>query len=147
MSIPTVNSFRLSHEAILDVVAQLQGLTRSYLQAKPLLLDLSERLLAYFNRQDREFYRDLSVFFAEDRAALKILEFLELDLKDLKIQYLVFFEKHSGELGDVNSRNFVKDFREFSGAVIARVKMEEDRLMPLLKRRTSNDEPRTTNDE
>lgn len=134
MSIPTVNSFRLSHEAILDVVSQLQALTRSYFQAKPLLVDLRERLLAYFNRQDQEFYQTLRNFFAEDRPALKILEFLELDLKDVKIQYLIFFEKHSGEMGDVNSRNFVKDFREFSNVLLARVKTEENHLLPLLAR-------------
>ena len=134
MSNPTVNSFRLSHEAILDVVSQLQALTRSYLQAKPLLLDLRERLLAYFNRQDQEFYQNLRNFFAEDRPAVKILEFLELDLKDVKIQYLIFFEKHSGEMGDVNSRNFVKDYREFSNVLLARVKTEENHLLPLLGR-------------
>ncbi len=133
-NIPSVNSFHLSHEAILDTVSQLQGLTRSYLQAKPLLRDLQVRLLAYFNRQDKEFYQSLKIFFAEDRAALKIIEFLELDLKDSKIQYLIFFEKHSGEMGDMNSRNFIKDFREFSNVLLLRMKTEENHLLPLLER-------------
>jgi len=134
MPIPTINSFRLSHEAILSVVAQIQPLTRSYIVVKPLLVELRERIALYFNRQDKEFYDELRIFFAEERSVIKILDFIELDLKDFKIKFLIFFEKHTGEMGAINSRNFLKEHREFTGAIMARLKLEEDHLLPLVGR-------------
>lgn len=134
MTLPTANSFRLSHEALLGSIVQVQSTARNYLQAKPALFELNERMKAFFGREDEEFYNQLKNFFAEDREVLKMIEFLIHDLNDLKIQFLIFSEKHAGDLANQSGRNFVKDFRDFSSAVIARVKMEEDRLIPLLAR-------------
>lgn len=129
-----VQSFHRGHEQILGTVARLQPLTHAYLQAKPLLRDLQGELSSHFERQNNKMFDDLNIFLAEDRPGLKILEFLAHDLKDIKIKFLLFFDMHSGEMGDVSARNFPRDFREFSDEVIRRVHAEEEYLLPFLKR-------------
>lgn len=130
----TVNALRLSHEAILNSLLSVQAVSRSYLQAKPALFEFNERIRAYLEKQDSEMYERLRAIFAQDREALKMLEFLEHDLRDLKVQFLIFSEKHTGDLANQSGRNFIKEFKGFADAVIARVKVEESYLVPLLVR-------------
>lgn len=130
----SISAFRHAHQAILATISDIQPLLRAYLQAKPKILAWNKQLLDYFKLQDREFWDRLEVFYMENREASKMLEFLSVDLKDVKIKYLAFFEKHSGEMQDTKARSFPKDFTDFAGLITARIKVEEEYLFPLLKK-------------
>ncbi len=126
--------YREGHRAIKMTLSQIQVVARSYSRVKPLLPEFREVLLAHWRQQTEEFWDRLSAVFIDDREKTKMLEFLTHNLKDLKIQYLVFFEQYTGEWGDVGSKNFVKDFTNFSEEILARIKIEEEYLFPLIDR-------------
>ena len=129
-----IERFRRGQEAILLTLGQIQVVVRSYPQAKQKLRELNEKLLAHLGLQTDSFFKKLSDSCALDHETRKMLEFLTHDLKDLKIKYLIFFDKHTGEMGVMSARTFLKDFNEFSEAILMRMKIEEDYLFPLLKR-------------
>ena len=128
-----IKQFKTAHQSILVTIDQINPMTRSYRQAKPFIRDLQTKLLAHFERQNDSLFKPLEEFHAEHRPSAKMIEFLRYDLKDIKIKLLVFFDRHSGEINDIYNRSFPKDFTEFSQAVIGRIKVEEDFLLPLLK--------------
>jgi len=123
------------HAAILLTVSRLQDVVRSYSQSRPLLHDLYEDLLAHWEWQTADSFAALSSRHARDRTAVKMCEFLVHDLKDLKVAFLVFFDTHSGDFGDTASRRFSGEAVEFSRKITARVQVEEEYLLPLLRER------------
>lgn len=129
-----VKSLKVSHQMLAESVSQIQSASRSYSQAKPLLRDFYEKLLNHFSRQGGTFYESLFQFYQDDRPSGKMLEFLLHDLKDLKVRYLVFYELHAAEMTGGHPKTFSLDFAEFSGAILARIRMEEDYLLPLLEK-------------
>ncbi len=134
MSEELIEDFKVNHKAIIDTLGQLQLLTRSYLEAKPKIRELERKLLPYFQSENKEFFDRLSGFYASDRPSLKMIEFLVDDLKDLKIKFLIFFERHSGGMEDRHWRDFPVDFTKFSNEILARIKIEKDYLFVLLNR-------------
>lgn len=131
--------FKTSHQALVNSVDQIQLNMRDYLRVKPHLRELHANLLAHFSRQNHVLFEQLNALNKDDRQASKMLEFLELDLRDLKIRYLVFYDQHSGELADSHGRNFTKNFTEFAGAILGRVKIEEEYMFPLLEKLPNQD--------
>jgi hypothetical protein len=129
-----ITGFRLSHQMLTDSISQIQLSLRSYSQAKPKLRELYSNLHNHFSRQDQKLYERLSIFYAEDRPTTKMLEFLAHDLKDFKIKYLVFSDQHTGEMGGGHPRSFPAEFIEFANSILARIKIEEDYLFPLLEK-------------
>ncbi len=127
-----LNRLKTAHQSLLDSIDQIQQKIHSYKDVKPKLRAFEVQLLAYFEQQNNAFYEPLAIFYKENRADLKMIEFLKQDLKQLKIQLLTFFDQHSGEMGDLHAGNFVRDFREFSGLVLGRIKIEEEYLFPLI---------------
>jgi len=127
-----VSGFRVSHQAIVDIFDRTQLVARSYLQAKPFIREMEAILLVHFNHQDKELFDRLRELFRSDRESEKMIEFLTHDLKDIKIKFLIFFEKHSGEVLDTNWRSFPVDFLQFHREVLARIKVEESYLFPLI---------------
>ena len=134
MSTNLIFRFRAGQRAIRMILSQIQLVARSYPRAKPMLREFSEVLLTHWRLQNDDLWDRLSVFFVDDREKTKMLEFLTHNLKDLKIRYMVFFDQYTGEWGDVGSKNFVKDFTSFSEEILARIKIEEEYLFPLLDR-------------
>jgi len=128
-----------AHHAVLLSVSQIQSVVRSYSSARALLGGLGEQLLAFLGVEDEEFFRSLRDLLSEDRPALKMLEFLELDLKDLKIKYLVFYDRYTNIPTGNEDRIFLRDYREFSAAIVARVNLESEYLFPLLQRVAAKD--------
>ena len=128
-----IRQFKVAHQSILVTIDQINQNIRSYSKAKPFIRDLQAKLLAHFERQNDSLFKPLEGFHADHRPSAKMIEFLRYDLKDIKIKLLIFFDRHSGEINDMCNRSFPKDFTEFSQAVIGRIKVEEDFLLPLLK--------------
>jgi hypothetical protein len=128
-----ITSVRRSHEGILSLIDQTGTVVRIYSQARNILRDLEEHLSAHLRRQDREFYQRLKDHYAQERESLKMIEFLVHDLKEIKIKSLIFFEKHATNTGNLAAaRFFPRDFMEFKEAIINRIKIEEEYLIPLL---------------
>ena len=63
-----------------------------------------------------------------------LVEFLTLDLKDMKVKALLFFDEFPADLGDVSPKNFPKKFSDFADQVMSRFKVEEGYLMPLFEK-------------
>lgn len=129
-----ITGIKLSHQMLIDSIAQIQLSLRSYNQAKPKLRDFYKNLQNHFSRQDAALYDRLSLYFIADRQATKMLEFLILDLKEIKIKYLVFYDLHSGEALGGHPRTFPLDFTEFANSILSRIKMEEDYFFPLVEK-------------
>ncbi len=127
-----IADFKTGHQAIIEAIDSIQASMRTYREVKPRIRTMQRILLDHFGREGNEFYERLRTFYTSDRHATKMIEFLTYDLKDVKIKFLTFFDKYSGEMGDAGSRNFPRDFMDFISHIIARIKVEEDQLLPLL---------------
>ncbi|MDD3375565.1 MAG: hypothetical protein PHY73_07595 [Candidatus Omnitrophica bacterium] len=125
---------KVGHQAIVCAIDQTQGFLRSYREARPRIRSLGEQLATFFSRQDKRMFDQLYAFYAGDRLSTKMIDFLAHDLKDIKVKYLTFFDKHSGEVFDTSASSFPKDFMDFSGQIIGRLKIEEEYLFPLLEK-------------
>ena len=128
-----IDVFKSGHTAIIIAIDEVLQNLRSYNQVKPKLREFNTIVLAHLGRQNKNFYDCLTEYYSNDREACKMQEFLLHDMKDLKIKYLIFTDKHSGEFADNNYRNFPKEFIEFSREIIERIRIEEEYLFPLLK--------------
>lgn len=126
--------FQQGHHTILQSVDKVQIAARSYSAGRAAFTEFGEVLLAHFRKQDVPFFRALQEFFAEDREALKMIEFLIVDLKDMKVRYLIFDDRYGLYPTGNDARTFAKDFRELADAVIGRIRLEEEYLFPLLDR-------------
>jgi len=129
-----IESFHTGHQAIVDLLDRTQVAARSYLTAKPSIRALGETLVAHFGRQTNQLFEELRLFYQNDRQATKMIEFLVCDLKDSKIAYLIFFEKHSGELSDLGSKAFPRELGDFAKNILGRIKVEEEYLLPLIQK-------------
>ena len=134
MSRDRIRQLTVAHQSLLASLDQIQPLLRSYSQAKPKLRDFQLKVLAHVGFQNNDFYAPLFTFFDGERQDLKMLESLQTDLKNVKIETLVFFERHSGEMDDHHSRNFPKDFTDFTKLWVGRIQLEENFLFPLLEK-------------
>ena len=132
MPLDSLENFKTGHQQIVAIVDQVQVLARSYGKAKPHLAAMKEILLAHFGRQNNDFFDRLRMFHKDDPKAAKMVEFLRHDLKDIKVQFLAFFDKYTGEMNDSGSPAFLRDFAAFTNQVLARIKIEEEYLFPLL---------------
>lgn len=129
-----IANLKTSHQAIVNEIDSIQSSARSYTAVKPHLREMSKILLAHFSRQNDPFFDKLRQSTAGDRQAAKMIEFLSYDTKDIKIKFLVFFDRYSGDLADIGSRTFPKDFTDFAREILSRVRLEEDYLFPLIAR-------------
>lgn len=130
-------SLRLAHQTLADSLDSVQPFVRVYPQAKTRLREFYRRLLVFFSKEDEVFFQALYQRYKDDRAATSMIDFLSHDLKDLKVQFLMFSEKYSGEVQGQNTHMFPKDFTDFCALVMARIKIEEERLLPLLEKMES----------
>lgn len=120
------------HEQLVQNICDIQAVVREYPLAKPKLMQLYNLLIEHLSRQDQEFYQRLQTANGDDRAVIKMLDFLVHDLKELKIAYLTFMDKHTAEVTDIQPHGFPKDFSDFSQLILTRIKIEEEYLFPLL---------------
>ena len=129
----TVKGITEGHRSIVAALDQVYSVSRSYPKAILKLHELNDMLSSHIGRQDREFYEQLTSFYADDNKTSKMLEFLIYDLNELRIQHLEFFDKYLYGVSERGARNFSKDLKEFGDKIVLRVTMEEDYLFPLLK--------------
>jgi len=129
-----ISRFRLHHQAIIDAINQVMMNSRSYMDVKPNLRSFREALLNHYSQQNEELWNWLESSYLSDREASKMIDFLMHDLKESKVKFLIFFDKYSGEMGDMGSRSFPKEFSDFSKEIQTRLQIEEEYLFPLLEK-------------
>ncbi len=130
----TVDVFRRRREQITHSLLQLQSLRNNFREARRMIGEPREMIYYYFGRQDEHFYGKLEIFFTDNRPAIKMIEFLKHDLKELKIKTFGFFEQYGYGNPLEQGRNFPRDLRWYMQLVTDRFGVEEDYLVPLLKR-------------
>ncbi len=126
--------FRQRRDVINLSLLELASLRNDYRNARQKTGECREIIYNYLGRQDERFYTKLKNFYNENRPALKIIEFLTQDIKQLKVQTFGFFEKYGPANPLEQGRNFARDLREYCQLISDRFRMEEDYLVPLLKR-------------
>ncbi|MBF0523348.1 MAG: hypothetical protein HQL24_09890 [Candidatus Omnitrophica bacterium] len=124
---------KIAHEAILKLLDQIQAVMHAYPKAKPFVRELQDLLLNHFERQNRKLIGFLQSVAMEHNDQSKDAHFLLQDLKDIKIKTWFFIDEHPADMGDVNPKNFIADFKDFSLCLSFRIKTERDRLIPLLE--------------
>ncbi len=132
VKIPTQKIVRCVHADILVRIDRIRQCDHSYDLASPLLVDFYETLLNYVNLQVGPVYQDLCSQNFKNNEILKILEFLEHDITELRLEILQFYERFSPQTNPIQARAFPMEFRQFSSRIIQRIEMEEERLFPLL---------------
>ncbi len=127
-----LKEFRVRHQSIIEAIDRIQLAIRDYNKVRPLVYDLQIKWFHHLGRQDQLFFAPIAEFHRLDPKALKMLGFLQDDLRDMKIKSLVFFDRHPGQMGDLRQKTFITDFSLFSKEVLARIEIEETQLIPLL---------------
>lgn len=125
---------KLSQASILSCIDQIQPLVRSYPQAKFKLREFQAKLLSHFEHQNKILCSELTVFYERDRQSEKMIEFLIHDFKEIKIKTLLFFDDHPGNMTDIRPKNFIRDFADFSQAIIVWMKAENEHLFPIVEK-------------
>ncbi len=132
----SIEKFRQRQLVVNQALLQLASFRHDYRSARQKTGECREMIYNYLKRQDEQFYAKLSDFYKENRPALKIIEFLTKDIKDLKVATFGFFEKYGTANPLEQGRNFARDLREYMQLLSNRFRLEQDYLVPLLKRMT-----------
>ena len=128
-----VSELSVIHQYVIEGMNKIEEVLRSpYQQVRPSIRKIQDVLFMYFGKQDDKFFKALTQHYHSDRESIKMIEFLIHDLKEVKIKFLIFFDKYTGEMADRGSHSFPREFMQFSNEVMARIRREEDYLFPLL---------------
>ena len=138
MSEDLVEAFHRREEMILHSLLRLQALRHNYRAVRLLTGECREMIYSYLKRQDDQFYSRMTEFYGENRSALKMIEFLIVDIKELKVATFAFFEQYGVANPLEQGRNFARDLRGYKQVVSERFRVEGDYLLPLLMRMSQN---------
>lgn len=131
MNKESVDKLRKGHQAILLTISRIQQLARSFPQAQAAFSELDDELLAHWRQYNQAFFDQIIKNFEGDREVLKMLEFFQHDIRDVKIQYVTIREACEGSPNEVSVRNFPKDFKAFSEVLVRHIEMEEEYIFPI----------------
>ena len=123
---------RKSHIGLLDILEKIEGQLRQSSLVRPLLRGLEDKLLNHFVLQNEKFYNELALFYANDHNKAKMCEGLKLDLRNLKLATVEFFDQYQVDGAHTNFADFPRSFTVFYHHILSRIKLEEERLLPLL---------------
>ena len=122
------------HGILLSTINQMQTCLRSYSAIKPQLQEFEGQVFGHLGQQNKELFEQLSEYFREDRQKLKMIEFLTVNLKDIKIKALTLFDQFpAADKADRYPGLFPKQFTDFTQELMARIKLEGEYLLPLLE--------------
>ena len=132
-----ISELKAGHELILGLLPQVQAVAHNYILAKPLLRQLSDVLLNHFEKQNRYLVSFLQEIMASHDENSALAHFLFQDLKEIKIKVWFFIDEHPSDMGDIYPKNFLADFKDLFLSLVARIKTEQEQLMPLIEKRFS----------
>lgn len=128
-----LETFKQGQESILATFEQIKQQVRGYPGPRSLLEELEEKIFIHLQFQSQKILPSLEGFFSEQRGMEPKLEFHRYEVKDLKIKALEFFDRYRTPANPVVARNFPMAFLEFRQAVVQRIQVETDHLLPLLE--------------
>ncbi len=128
-----LKELKFGHLAMIEQMDQINQVIHHYPDAKPKLRCLQTILLSHFERQKQKFYQRLTENYLPDEEKIKNIQFLEQDIKILKVKMLVFYDEHPADMGDLRPKGFVRDFQMFSGDLTGRIQDERKYLFPLIE--------------
>ena len=121
-----------SHRQVLEAMHEISPHAMPYYEVKKKLIVLYEEIFQYLSLQKSDRFERLREALVGEPDKLKIVNFLENDLKELRITMYWFSDEHRADMGDMNPKNFIRDFQELSQSLVGRIKREEELLLPLL---------------
>ena len=128
-----IGEFVLTRQLTIDAMAQAQAVVHN----DKIIIEKIKHFLEQASRhvflQSEEFYRSLRERHHENSSALKIIDFFDQDLKELRVQLFAFSEEYFVDKPVRNMRVFILDFIALSRVVLARVDVEDSQLVPLLR--------------
>jgi hypothetical protein len=130
----TAPEFHNRHQSIINALKKIEESMHSFTHAKACIHELQTHLLQHYMFQDDLFFEQLTLFFSQDDHTIKLLEFIKIDLHDKKVKTLTFFDKHSFDGFHIYPGKFMRDFDEFAKYTMERVRLEQERLLPLLEK-------------
>ncbi len=130
---PKIETFKKGHDSIYHSIDQIQLSIRSYPQVKTKLRVLEDSLSAHFSKQNSEFFEKLRKGCRDDHSSLRMIDFLEHNIKECKIKFLQFFDVYSKEMGGLGSPKFPLQFTSFCKDILTHLQIEEEYLFPLIE--------------
>lgn len=124
----------IQHEQMLELFDQIKKGQRNYLSVKAQLRELQDKVLEHISLQNTILAEVLQNPVHAGVIDAKLLEFLQIDLRDIKIETLVFFDEHPADMGDVRPGNFSGDFAHYAQRMTERIKTEKEYVLPALKK-------------
>ena len=124
--------FILTKQLTLDAMAQARAVVRNDKIMIEKIKYFLERASRHIFVQSGEFYGFLRDQHQGGSSALKMIDFFEMDLKELRVQLFTFSEKYLGDMPVRNTRVLILDFLALSRIVLERVNVEDSQLVPLL---------------
>lgn len=116
-----LDQLKFGHTALADQLGRVQASVQTRGKMRNEIQLLENYLLKHISLQDKNFYNGLRQNYESERERLKIVEFLDKDLTELKVKTLTFLEEQP------------KNPEEFFRTVIGRIKVEQEYLFPLIK--------------
>lgn len=127
-------AFRQVQESILATLEQIYQKARAYPHGRQELAELEEKLLGHLQHQSGRLIPGLRKHYQDNREVQKRLEFLEYQIRELKILLSVFVDKYRENFSAVAARNFPIDLAELRKKIVSQLQAEEEYLIPLLAR-------------
>ena len=128
-----LQELKIGHIAMIEQIDQIHQVIRHYPDVKPKLRELQTILFNHFEKQKQKFYQLLTEYFLSDQEKSKNIQFLEQDIKNLKVKTLIFYDEHPADMGDIRPKAFIRDFQVFSGDLTGRMYDERKYLFPLIE--------------
>ncbi len=120
------------HAKIALILGDMAGCQNQPAAFQELLRSFEEEVLGYVSRQDRSWYEALRLRYQGDSAIVRLLDFFELDLVDLRVSLIEFLHHAFPQVQGVHYKVFFDRFRALSRVVQKRLEIESERLLPLL---------------
>ena len=128
-----LKKLKFGHQVILQTFNRVRVNIRTTDILKPTIQQLQEIVLIHLAKQNDEMFEKLNACFQEDRQQIKMLEFLSVDLKDIKVKALTFFDRYGPDARQAVWRLPPQELSGFEKDMMARIKSEEEYLFPLLE--------------
>ena len=121
----------LTRQLAIDAIEQAQMNTRND-KAVEKIRHFFERALRHTTVQSENFYNTIRSYYTHNASALKIIDFFEADVKELRLQLFVFGEEYFSDKPVRNIRILAAGFKELARIVAERIAVEDSQLIPLL---------------
>ncbi len=121
----------LTRQLAIDAIEQAQINTRND-KAVEKIRYFFERASRHTTMQSETFYSALRTYHSHNSSALKIIDFFEADIKELRLMLFIFGEEYFSDKPVRNIRIFAAGFTELARIVTERIAVEDSQLFPLL---------------